>query len=64
MRRRKMKKYVATIRLQRFADHQTLNIKAENIREAAEIVREKHGVWSDDPHNGFTIQERTAYRGR
>ena len=32
-------------------------LHASDVREAAEIVRAKHGLWGDDPHKGFTIKE-------
>ncbi len=30
---------------------------ASDIKEAAEIVRAKHGLYTDDPHKGFVINE-------
>ena len=32
-------------------------LHASDIKEAAEIVRAKHDLYGDDPHNGFTIKE-------
>ena len=32
-------------------------LHASEIREASEIVRAAHGLYTDDPHNGFVITQ-------
>ena len=48
--------YTAVVRLKRGPAVTMTAFRASDIREAAEIVRAKYDLYSDDPHKGFTIK--------
>ena len=50
-------KYTAVVRRKKGPAATMKILHASEIREAAEIVRAKHGIYTDDPHKGFTITE-------
>ena len=50
-------KYDAEIRLRNAPPAMMKDIWAEDIRQAAEIVRAKFGFDTERPHKGFTITE-------
>ena len=57
-RKEKMSKdYTATIRLQRGSVAELPVYRALDIHEAAEVVRAKYGLDTDNPHKGFTVRE-------
>lgn len=57
-----MKWYVATVRRQKGTPKTGTPFQAENIRDAAAHIRETHGLWGKDPHNGFQIDETAPVR--
>lgn len=57
-RDRKMSKdYTATVRLQKGSTAELPIYIALDIHEAAEVVRAKYGLDTDNPHKGFTVRE-------
>jgi len=50
-------KYNVKVRLQRAATKEMVIPHANNIQEAAGIVRAKYGLDTDNPHKGFVIEE-------
>ena len=55
--REKDMKFSATVRRKNGPAATMKILHASEIKEAAEIVRAKHGLYTDDPHKGFTITE-------
>lgn len=50
--------YTATVRLKRGPAAKMKAFRASDIREAAEIVRAKYGLYTDQPHEGFTVKHQ------
>ena len=48
--------YTATVRLKKGPAATMKAFRAEDIRQAAEIVRAKYDLYGDDPHKGFVIR--------
>ena len=55
--RMKTMKFNAVVRRKKGPATEMKILHASEIREAAEIVRAAHGLWGDDPHKGYTINE-------
>ena len=51
------KDYSATVRLQRGSVAELPVYRALDIYEAAEVVRAKYGLDTDNPHGGFSVRE-------
>ena len=49
--------YTATVRRKKGPAATMKMLHASDIKEAAEIVRAKYDLYSDDPHDGFVINE-------
>ena len=49
--------YTAKVRRKKGPAAKMKAFRASDIREAAEIVRAKYDLYSDDPHKGFVINE-------
>lgn len=49
--------YEAIVRLQKGQNANMLPFNARDVREAAEVVRAKYGLDTDNPHHGFVITE-------
>ena len=49
-------KYTAVVRRKNGATATMKPFRAFDIHQAAEIVRAKHGLYTDDPHDGFTVR--------
>ena len=49
--------YTAKVRRKNGATIEMKPFRAEDIIQAAEIVRAKYGFDTDDPHKGFVIKE-------
>ena len=47
--------YTAVVRRKKGPAAKMKAFRASDIREAGEIVRAKHDLYGDDPHDGFTI---------
>ena len=47
--------YTAVVRRKKGPAATMKPFRASDIKEAAEVVRAKHGLYTDDPHKGFVI---------
>ena len=52
-----MRKYDCVVRLHRKFEPAKFQVEAHTVTEAAEFVRDRHGLWGPDPHRGFVITE-------
>ena len=50
-------KYTAVVRRKKGPAVTMKILHASDIKEASEIVRAGHGLYTDDPHNGYTITQ-------
>ena len=56
--------YTAVVR-RKLGPTVTMKIRfASGIREASEIVRAKHGFYTEDPHDGYTINQSLTSKAR